>query len=118
MFRLVERGGIGVLEVPPDGRRRTGFEHGPGPPVGRGLPERVQCSLDSRGVVGEVVIDRNAMHFAAHLETSLHAGEGCETPGQVRPRYSIMSCRGDHGQGVPDIMVAELARRKPGAMLV
>src|SRR5437762_3069946 len=72
----VERLNKGLLENPSPAGVRTRFKNSPDARPGITLPHRAQRLVDRRRMMGEVIINNDAIHFAADLQPALSALEG------------------------------------------
>ena len=82
----------------------TGLDHRQHLFVADPAAQAVQGGGDGRGVVGEVVVDAHAVHFAAQLHAALHALEAAQGGGTVFQGDAHMARRQQRRHGVIDVM--------------
>jgi hypothetical protein len=97
--------------------RRMVLERGSSTARMRALPTRrrrpFQGGGDGGGMVGEIIIDGDVIHHAAHLHAPLHAGELAQGRAGLRRRHARMAGGGDGGQGVVQVVGAQLLPLHP-----
>ncbi len=78
----------------------AGFQQGDDASLPGVGPQSIQGSGDGGGVVGEVVIDGDAIDAGAHLHTPFHVAKPAQRLGRLPGRDARVARRGDGRQGV------------------